>query len=273
MTDSTLRTSEIARAAGIHPNTVRVYEEWGFLPPIPRASNGYRQFSPLHLSQVLLVRRALQVTWLGGPLRRTAQAVIFQGAAGEYQSAHHTALELQQMIQSEQQRAEAAAALLQQWAENQAAVPSAPPLHISSAARHLDVTIDSLRNWERNGLLSVPRHPGNNYRLYGLPELQRLLVIRTLRAARYSTMSILRMLTRLDQGQRSSLRTVLDTPTPEEDAIYATDRWLTTLTRVEKHVDALVDLTAQIAAAVQDDDLMLNLSGDPPDSIFDPHNM
>jgi DNA-binding transcriptional MerR regulator len=269
MTDHVLRTSDIARAAGVHSNTVRVYEQWGFLPPIPRAPNGYRQFNRLHLAQVLLIRRALQVTWLGGPLRRTARALIFQGAAGEHQPAHETALTLLEMIQSEQQRAEAAAALLEQWAVNQAAAPPASAqLRIAEAARHLDVTIDSLRNWERNGLLIVPRHPGNNYRLYGLAELQRLLVIRTLRAARYSTMAILRMLTRLDQGQRRSLRTVLDTPTPDEDAIYATDRWLTTLTRVKKHAKALVDLTAQIASAAPDGDLILNLNDEPPDSIF-----
>ena len=270
MTDSVLRTSDIARAAGVHPNTVRVYEQWGFLPPIPRAPNGYRQFTHRHLAQVLLVRNALQVTWLGGPLRLTTRTLIFQGAAGEYQPAHQTALALLEMIQSEQQRAEAAAALLEQWAKNQTAALAITPLHIGAAARQLDVTIDSLRNWERNGLLTTPRHPGNNYRLYGLAELQRLLIIRTLRAARYSTMAILRMLTRLDQGQRFSLRAVLDTPAPEEDAVYATDRWLTTLARVKKHAEALVDLTAQIASAGQGDGLILNLSSDPPQSIFDP---
>jgi len=32
-----MRTSDIAKAVGVHPNTVRLYEEWGFLPPIPVA--------------------------------------------------------------------------------------------------------------------------------------------------------------------------------------------------------------------------------------------
>jgi DNA-binding transcriptional MerR regulator len=264
-----MRTSDIARAAGVHPNTVRVYEEWGFLPPIPRAPNGYRQYSRAHLGQVLLVRRALQITWLGGSLRQIAQKVIFEGAAGDHHAANEAALALQAMIQTEQQRAEAAAALLDQWAQNHAVVPNTPPLRIGEAASHLDVTIDSLRNWERNGLLNVPRHPHNNYRLYGPSEMQRLLVIRTLRAARYSTMSILRMLTRLDQGQRQDLRATLDTPAPEEDAVYATDCWLTTLARVMAHVDALVALTAQIASSAHDEDLPLNLIADPPESIFD----
>lgn len=40
-----LRTSDIAKAVGVHPNTVRLYEEWGFLPPIPRNLSGYRLFT------------------------------------------------------------------------------------------------------------------------------------------------------------------------------------------------------------------------------------
>lgn len=32
-----LSTTQIARAIGVHPNTVRVYEAWGFLPVVPRS--------------------------------------------------------------------------------------------------------------------------------------------------------------------------------------------------------------------------------------------
>ena len=31
-----LRTSDIAQAVGVHPNTVRLYEDWGYIPPAPR---------------------------------------------------------------------------------------------------------------------------------------------------------------------------------------------------------------------------------------------
>jgi|GEM_PF-3328321 len=32
-----LRTSDLARAVGIHPNTVRLYVDWGLLPPVQRS--------------------------------------------------------------------------------------------------------------------------------------------------------------------------------------------------------------------------------------------
>jgi len=38
-----LLASNLARAAGIHPNTARLYEAWGLLPPVERSPKGYRR--------------------------------------------------------------------------------------------------------------------------------------------------------------------------------------------------------------------------------------
>jgi DNA-binding transcriptional MerR regulator len=51
-----LYTSEVAAAVGVHANTVRLYEAWDFLPPIPRSQSGYRRFTPAHLEQMRLAR-------------------------------------------------------------------------------------------------------------------------------------------------------------------------------------------------------------------------
>ena len=58
-------------------------------------------------------------------------------------------------------------------------------------------------------------------------------------------MSILRVLNKLDQGEVVELREVLDTPDPEEDILYVTDHWLSTLAQLEKDAHELV---AQIEA-------------------------
>ncbi|WP_202711067.1 MerR family DNA-binding transcriptional regulator [Sporosalibacterium faouarense] len=39
------RTSEIAGIFGIHPNTVILYEKWGYIAPVKREENGYRAFN------------------------------------------------------------------------------------------------------------------------------------------------------------------------------------------------------------------------------------
>jgi len=229
-----LRTSDIAKAVGVHPNTVRLYEQWGLLPPIPRTPSGYRQFTPFHLDQMRLARLAFTGPWHGRLLRKSIVAVVKQAAIGDVTGARNMADTHLALARSERAQAEAAADFLERWAAGKAVEPMLTPLQIGAATRLLDVTADRLRNWERNGLIRVPRDPDNGYRRYGAAEIGRLRVIRLLRSAGYSTMAILRMMLYFDQGQRDGLRKALDTPRPDEDIVFAADRWLTALAEAQE---------------------------------------
>lgn len=55
------RTAEVAAIIGIHPNTVRFYEDWGLISKPERKENGYRVFTDLHIQQIRLARVALQM--------------------------------------------------------------------------------------------------------------------------------------------------------------------------------------------------------------------
>ena len=48
-------------------------------------------------------------------------------------------------------------------------------LRITQAAQYLGVARNTLRNWEAAGRISVHRHPVNNYRLFKVTDLERLL--------------------------------------------------------------------------------------------------
>jgi DNA-binding transcriptional MerR regulator len=242
-----LRTSDIAKAVGVHPNTVRLYEEWGFLPPIARGPSRYRMFTEDHLDQMRLARTILGDPWPGRYLRRSAVALVRQAAAGDLGGALERANDHLAFVQAERAQAEAAAEFLERWAQGVVADPSAERLRIGQAAQVLAVTTDTLRSWERNGLIQVPRDLSNGYRVYGAAEIGRLRVVRMLRRAGYSIMAILRMLLRFDQGQTGDLRQVLDTPRPDEDAIYAADRWLSTLaTHEDRTRDVIIQLEAMM---------------------------
>jgi DNA-binding transcriptional MerR regulator len=109
MTRRYLRTSDLAKAVGVHVNTVRLYEEWGFLPSIPRSPTGYRLFTQAHLEQMRLARLAMHGPWPGGNIRKSALALVRKAASGDLggaleQAYHHLAL-----VQTERARAEAAA--------------------------------------------------------------------------------------------------------------------------------------------------------------------
>lgn len=242
-----LRTSDIAKAVGVHPNTVRRYEEWGFLPPIPRSASGYRLFTEFHLDQMRLARTSLHGPWPGRKIKRSALTLVRQAASGDLGGALEQAYNYLALVRAERAQADAAADLLERWSQGAAADATAKPLSIGETARLLDVTTDVLRNWERNGLIRVPRNPRNSYRLYGAAEIGRLRVIRMLSRAGYSMMAILRMLLQLDRGEGADLRHALDTPRPDEseDVHYlpAADRWLSTLAELEQRAH---DIIAQL---------------------------
>jgi DNA-binding transcriptional MerR regulator len=252
-----LRTSDVARAAGVHPNTVRLYEEWGFLPRIPRSAAGYRLFTEEHVEQMCLARMALRGPWPGRGIKESALDLVRRSAAGDLGGALEQAYRHLALVQAERAHAEAAVRLLERWAQGAAVDASEERLRIGEAADRLGVTADVLRNWERNGLVAVPRDPENGYRLYGAIEIGRCRVIRMLSRAGYGMMAILRMLLYLDQGagrpEGGALRRVLDTPRADErmglepqvqgkeDAYYAADHWLSTLTAFEARAQGIID--------------------------------
>jgi DNA-binding transcriptional MerR regulator len=252
-----LRTSDLAAAVGIHPNTVRLYEVWGFLPPVQRDANGYRRFGQEHLDALRIARTLLQAPYPGG--KEPALAAVLRLVAGDLAGALAEAERYLANVLTEHERAEEAAALVVRW-RSRLPLPlgegwgegDAAGLRIGEAAELLGTTTDALRNWQRNGLYAAPRERDNRYRLYPPVLLDRLRVIRALGQAGYSQMAILRMLTRLDLDSTSDPaagptdaaaadpRALLDTPAPDEDARYVTDRWLSTLTGQEARARAAI---------------------------------
>jgi DNA-binding transcriptional MerR regulator len=233
-----LRTSEIAKALGVHVNTIRLYETWGFLPEIPRGPNGYRQFSPMHLEQARLVHLALRWPYLGD--KALLLDLVKRAASGDLGMAMELAYKYLAHVRMEKTAAEAAVEFLERWAAGHVFDTPRQRVRISTAARHLNVTVDMLRNWERNGLLDVPRDPANRYRLYGTAEFGRLRVIRTLVQAGYSLMAILRMLRQFDAGNTDDLRGALDRPRDDEEIQTIADRWLSTLSELEQRAQAII---------------------------------
>jgi DNA-binding transcriptional MerR regulator len=232
MTARPLRTRDIAGALGVHVNTVRLYEDQGMLPPVPRDPNGYRRYSPAHLEQARLVQLALRWPLLGD--KALLLDLVSRAAEGDLGMAMELAYRYLARVRVERTYAEAAVEFLERWAAGQLLEAPRERVSIGAAAQQLNVSVDMLRNWERNGLIAVPRDPANQYRRYGAAEFGRLRVIRTLSQAGYSQMAILGMLRQVDAGNTADLRGALDLP-PDEATIYAiADRWITTLGELER---------------------------------------
>jgi MerR family transcriptional regulator, copper efflux regulator len=53
-----MKIGELARSAGVTPDTVRFYEREGLLAPPPRTSSGYRDYGPESLDDLGFIRKA-----------------------------------------------------------------------------------------------------------------------------------------------------------------------------------------------------------------------
>jgi DNA-binding transcriptional MerR regulator len=228
----TFKTAQIAKLIGVHPNTIRLYEDLKLLPPIPRTESGYRIFNDRHVEQLRLLRIAFRAEIISDRLRQEAYEIIKTAATGDIDGAYRDTLGYLNHLRAEKARAEEAIAITIQILEDSAVTDEAVEfIGRAGIAGTLGITIDVLRDWERNGLINVPRNP-NGYRCYGIEELNRLKIIRVLRNAHYSMMSILRMLNRLDRGE-TNIREAIDTPDENDDIVHATDRYITALGMAE----------------------------------------
>jgi DNA-binding transcriptional MerR regulator len=241
-----LRTSDLAKAVGVHPNTVRRYVDKGLLPPVERSASGYRRFTQRHLD---CLRLACQVYRSQYPVKAIFQSgicIVQANVNGDLEGALELAHRHLALVQLERTQADMAADLLERWAFGPPTEAAIQPLQIGQVAHLLGISIDILHNWDRNGLIDVPRDPANGYRRYGAQEISRLRVIRMLSRSGYSTSAILRMLIQLDQGEKSDLRHALDTPRPDEDVYLASDRWLSALTDHEQRAQTIITLIEEM---------------------------
>lgn len=246
---STYRTKEIALLIGVHANTVRFYEEVGFITKPKRHKNGYRAFTELHLKQMELARLALRAEVLQNGLRKKAIEVIHLCAALDFDHAIQSAREYEAMLTRETENAKAAIVSVEAMLKGKHK-PDGMSLKRREAAERLNVTLDTLRNWELNGLITVKRRE-NGYRVYDASDLERLNIIRTLRCANYSLSAILRLMNHLDKNEAAPVEKILNTPTEQEDIVSVCDRLIISLENTRKDAVEMLSLLEIIKVKFQ----------------------
>ncbi len=235
---NTYMTTEIAHIIGIHPNTVRLYEKLNLIPKPQRRANGYRIFTDFHVEQCKLIRIALKVEVLQNGLRKKALDIIKTSATGNFDQAIHLVEQYLQQLKTEQDHAEEAITIVTHILEGHTEAGEMLLFTRKEAADFLQVTMDTLRNWEMNGLLTVKRKQ-NGYRVYTEEDMKRLKVIRVLRCANYSLAAILRMLNALSCQPGIDIRRIMNTPKEDDNIISVCDKLITSLQAAENHARVL----------------------------------
>lgn len=224
---NTYQTTEVANIIGIHPNTVRLYEQLGLIPEAKRKANGYRIFTDFHLEQFRLARAALKVEILQNGLRKKAMNIIKASAAGDFDRALTLTNEYLSQLEHEKNNAEEAIKIVEELLTGKSQSGELL-LKRKEVSEYLDITMDTLRNWELNGLLRVKRK-SNGYRVYTKDDIKRLRIIRALRCANYSLSAILRMLNAISIDPDIDIKDVIGMPEESEDIITACDKLLLSL--------------------------------------------
>lgn len=241
---NTYRTTEVATAIGIHPNTVRLYEELGLIPTPERESNGYRIFTEFHIQQFLLARTAFQIEVLQGGLRKKIVSVVKLSAHKQFDEALILTQEYLEGVRMERNNAEEAIQIVQDILSGEIKEHRFS-MKRKEVSKYLDISMDTLRNWEMNGLLTVKRKE-NGYRVYTDEDIKRLKVIRALRCAKYSLEAILRMLRQLSKNPDIDIKAALNTPRQSEDIISVCDQLIISLTAAERNAKKIMGMLQEM---------------------------
>src|SRR5687767_15543666 len=109
-----LRTSDLAKELGVHVNTIRLYETWGYLPEIPRGANGYRLYSAMHLEQARLAHLSLRWPYLND--KALLIDLVKSAANADLGMAMELAYKYLAHVRVERTFAESAVEFLERWA-------------------------------------------------------------------------------------------------------------------------------------------------------------
>lgn len=234
------KTNDVAKIIGIHSNTVRMYEEWGLISKPIRKGNGYRIFTDMHIEQLKLARIALKIEVIQNGLRKKIISAVKECAKGNYDKAICLTSEYIIDAQIEINNANEAVTITNELL-NDTLKESKVYLKRKEVSDKLNITMDTLRNWEMNGLVKVKRKE-NGYRVYTEADIQRLKVIRTLRCANYSLSAILRMLNALSRQENVNVYQELNTPDEADDIISACDKLIISLKSAKENAEKMTEM-------------------------------
>lgn len=232
-------TSEIAKNVGVHPNTVRLYEEWHYISSVPRQANGYRIFSEIHLLQMTIARLAFKQEFIQNNLRKKATKIVRLSGQEAFSDSLRAAEAYLLFLQSEYhytiKAIETVDLLLKNHPFNENVYTH------QEAAETLQLTQETLRNWERNDLYTV-RRTSQNRRIYTESDIQILLIIRTLRTAHLSITSIAHLFRELELPVEKDVFAIISSAKFTEDFSHVTDDLVNNLKIAMKDVESIMTI-------------------------------
>ena len=231
----------MAKTTGVKEGTIRYYERCGFLETVDRLSNGYRVYTEHHLYQVKICQLVF-CGFVNRKLRKVSMNLIAAAKEWNLNVYETVAAEYQKAIQEDIERTRKVIEI---------AIDKTSLRQLSStqytkkqAAILVGTTEESIRNWERNGL--IPQAVPYQKRYYSQAIINRMHVIRLLLDTGYSIMAIYQFLQKIDSGEYSDAKNTLIKPDENEDLQSRADYYLQALLYLQQKADDLYSLLAEM---------------------------
>ncbi|MDV4149302.1 MerR family transcriptional regulator [Clostridium sp. AL.422] len=194
------RTSEVAKIIGVHSNTILAYEKSGYVSKVKRSTSGYRIYTDNHIEQIKLVRLVLTNELIKTYMWFKVRDILKIIGKEDLNSAFILCKEFLSDVQREKLNEYRVIEDIKRIVKEHIEKAEKFSLHRSEVAKLIDVSIDIIINWERNGILSVPRNNKNNYRVYSEKEILILKVTKLLRKENYCTQCVRGMIKTLENN-------------------------------------------------------------------------
>lgn len=246
------RIGELSNLTNVKEGTIRFYERCGFLSPVKRLPNGYRMFGEQHVYQVRICKLVFG-GFVNKRLRKISMGLIFAAREWDLEAYQKAAADYLRAVGEDIAGTKRAVETVQKrmgGQEEKACISRKddkgnPFLCNASyskkqAAAMVGVTPESIRNWERNGLLLQAKAYQKRY--YPQDALERMYVIRFLLDNGYSMMAVKSFFAAFDAEGVESAVGMLINPGESGTLIYQADRYLETLLNTRKKAEELCGL-------------------------------
>ncbi|MGM0640859.1 MAG: MerR family transcriptional regulator [Thermotogota bacterium] len=242
----TYQTSELAKKLNIHANTVRFYEKIKFISPVKREKNNYRIFTEKHYFQIKIIKLLYKDGWFGKELRKTANNIIFSMVDWDIDSAIKNVKIHQASLKKELRKAKNTVEILDLWSNDEKKEDNTKTYSYEETSILIGVSKESIRNWERNKLLEIPRKGKNNERYFTEKEIERLKIIYMLRKSKFTISSIFRSMQAYENGLKGKISDELKDDTEEKILIITGDNWVLNLEKAIESVSKVFKIINNI---------------------------
>ncbi len=241
MSSTCYQIREMTKRTGVKAGTIRFYEKLGFLEPVERKSNQYRVFNEHHIYQIRVCSLVFG-GFVNTRLRKISMDVIDAAKAWDLEAYDRATRNYLQAVERDIIRAKKAVSIVTKQTDQYE--KDEREYSKKEAAELLGVTPETIRNWERNGLLA--QKAAYSRRRYRQDEIRRMYMIRLLLDTGYSCMAILRFLTEYDAGQNRKASGLLLETVEDKELRSRADHYLKSLMRARIQADDLCRLLSDM---------------------------